>query len=151
MKSRRPYFQKRTTESGRSDDRPRSKKIDQKRKFKLRHTREWHDLKQRLIKARGLIDELTCRELANDDKLTCHHMNLRAEQYGEFSKDDDFMLLTEMSHRVVHWLWQITNGEDFSILDRLRATLERMKELTDEDSWTGHVSDPHGLRDDDPR
>jgi len=138
-------------EFGHSDDGKRKRRVDQKKKAKLRHSREWKNLKNRLIAERGMIDELTMRLLDAEEKVTCHHMNLNAEEYGEFSKDDDFMLLSESSHKAVHWLWHITKGVDFSILDRIREILERMKELTDEDSRTRHVSDSHWRSEDDSR
>lgn len=164
MKSHKRYFRTKTTEFGRSDEHKGEKKrvtrrkkereeksllhsnklMDQKRKQKLRHTRQWRELKARLIASRGKIDELTGHKLTRDDKLTCHHMRLTAEKYGEFTKDEDFMLLTETSHRVIHWLWEMTKGEDFSIFERMKSVLTRMKELTDEDMRTGHVGDPHG-------
>ena len=164
MKFHKRYFRTKTTEFGHSDEhkgerkrvtrrkneleekslRHSNKNMDQKRKQKLRHTRQWRELKTRLISSRGKIDELTGHQLTRDDKLTCHHMRLTAEKYGEFTKDEDFMLLTETTHRVVHWLWELTKGEDFTILEKLESVLRRMKELQDEDSGTGHVSDPHG-------
>jgi hypothetical protein len=125
----------------------RKTKIDQEKKRKLRHTRQWKLLKSRLVNERGEIDELTGKKILKEDKLTCHHMRLNPETYGDFSHPEDFMLLSESTHQVLHWLWQLTNGEDFSILDKFRETLKRMKELNDEDSWTGHVSDPHGSSD----
>ena len=163
MKSHKRYFRTKTTEFGRSDEhrgerkrvtkrkkeledkslRHANKLMDQKRKQKLRHTRQWRELKARLIAARGKIDEVTGHQLTRDDKLTCHHMRLTAEKYGEFTRDEDFLLLTETTHRFVHWLWEMTKGEDFTIFERMKAVLKRMKELQDEDSGTGHVGDPH--------
>lgn len=150
-----------TTEYGRSDEHkkltkrrnknvkksPKKKIIDQDKKRKLRHSRQWRELKRYLISKRGEIDEITGKKIIKDDKLTCHHMRLTAEKYGDFSNPDDFMLLAESTHQVVHWLWQLTKGEDFSILDKLRDTLKRMKELEDEDSRTGSIDNSHGCRD----
>lgn len=121
----------------------RKPKIDQEKKRKLRHTRQWKQLKSRLVNQRGEIDEITGKKILKEDKLTCHHMRLNPESYGDFSNLEDFMLLSEISHQTLHWLWELTKGEDFTILERFRDTLTRMKELNDEDSGTRHVSDPH--------
>jgi hypothetical protein len=125
----------------------RKPKIDQEKKRKLRHTRQWKQLKSRLVNQRGEIDEITGKKIMKEDKLTCHHMRLNPESYGDFSNLDNFMLLSESTHQVLHWLWQLTNGENFIIFDKFKETLKRMKELNDEDSGTRHVSDPHGSSD----
>lgn len=148
------------TEYGHSDHHRIEKHIDevrekhknsnqiQKRKLKIRHSRQWRALKERLIASRGPIDEVTGQKIKNIEKVTCHHMRLNPKKYSDFSRDSDFMILSDMTHSVVHWLWEHTHGVDFSILNKLEDVLKKMREYLEEDevetyenSGTGPVSD----------
>lgn len=103
------------------------RKITQKDKHKIRNSADFKKLKQRLVQKYGNIDFITGQELV-EGKMTCHHMDLDPDEYMNYTNEDNFMLLNENTHRLLHQLYNFYE-KDQAILKKFERPLERMLEL----------------------
>lgn len=99
-------------------------KLTQKDKHKLRQSADWLKLKRRLIEEFGEIDFITGKPLIQG-KMTCHHMDLNPANYANYSNEENFILLNEGTHRLLHQLYNYYE-QDEKILEKLKQVMDRM-------------------------
>lgn len=98
---------------------------NQKKKRKIRSSKQWKQKRADERKRAGNLDEITLQKLRAS--WTLHHEDLDPDNYDKLD-NDHFMCLNVLTHRMVHWLWTYYQ-KDESILDRLECEMQRMKEL----------------------
>ncbi len=103
------------------------RKLTQKDKHKIRNSADFKKLKQRLIHKYGSIDFITGQELV-EGKMTCHHMDLNPTNYADYSNEDNFIMLNENTHRLIHQLYNFYE-KDETILEKFEKVLAKMKEI----------------------
>lgn len=99
-------------------------KLNQQDKHKLRQSNDWLKLKRRLVEKYGEIDFITGKPLI-PDKMTCHHLDLNPENYANYSKEENFIMLNEGTHRLLHQLYNYYE-QDRNILEKLKSVMDRM-------------------------
>lgn len=97
------------------------KKLNQKDKHKIRSTKEWQRLKDRL-RDEHKVDFLSHKPL--EENFNCHHIDLNPKNYADLSFEK-FLPLNRNSHEVVHWIFD-RYREDPNVLDRLKEVIELM-------------------------
>ena len=105
-------------------------KLNQKDKHKIRQSDDFKKLKRRLIEKYGEFDYITGSQLV-DDKMTCHHMDLNPEHYANFNNEDNFIMLNEGTHRLLHQLFNYYE-KDCSILEKFKKVMDRMLIINNE-------------------
>lgn len=103
------------------------RKLTQKDKHKIRASSDFKQLKRRLIEKYGDIDYITGKPLITD-KMTCHHLDLNPEKYADYSNEDNFIMLNESTHRLLHQLYNFYEN-DKDILDKLKEVMDKMDEI----------------------
>lgn len=96
----------------------------QRKKRNFRARKIWKLFKLKKKKECGGIDEITLHKLSKRWEL--HHEDLREENYEVLN--DNFLPCNNKTHDVIHWLWRYY-VDDPAIIDRLKAELEKMKEI----------------------
>lgn len=97
----------------------------QKSKRNFRKSRTWKNFRRGMYLLSGKIDMITGHRLHKGWQV--HHRNLSDDKY-EVLNSDDFLCCNNLTHKVIHWLWNIYK-DDPSVIDRLRREMELMKEL----------------------
>lgn len=104
------------------------RKLTQKDKHKIRQSSEFKKLKHRLIEKYGEIDFITGKPLV-PDRMTCHHIDLNPENYADYSNEDNFIMLNENTHRLLHQLYNFYE-QDEDILNKLKSVMDKMKAIS---------------------
>jgi hypothetical protein len=73
----------------------------------------------------GKVDRITQKPLRKGWQL--HHRNLDETRYAELD-EKNFVCLNNLTHKFVHWCY-VYYQKDPAIIDRIRAELEKMKEI----------------------
>lgn len=76
-------------------------------------------------KLSGGKDLITLKPLRKGFQI--HHMNLDEKQYQNL-REDWFLPCNNLTHKVIHWLFTYYQ-KDEGIIDRLKAEMEKMKEI----------------------
>lgn len=98
----------------------------QKTKKKFRSCKAWKTLRHnKNVEQKGL-DPITLGKLSKTCNL--HHLDLNEEHYTDISDQSKFILLNKLTHDTVHFLYKYY-VKDESVIDRLVAILEKMKEI----------------------
>lgn len=97
---------------------------NQKKKSKFRASKEWKLKKLYEKKRAGGKDEITLKPLYKG--WTLHHEDLNPDNYEKMNSN--FLCCNKKTHEVVHWLFTYYKT-DVTILDRLKAELDKMKAL----------------------
>ena len=96
----------------------------QKKKRNFRARKLWKDFKAQKKKECGGLDLITLHKLGKLWEL--HHEYLREENYEKLN--DNFLPCNNMTHEFLHWLFRYYL-KDPAIIDRIKAEMERMKEI----------------------
>jgi len=94
----------------------------QKRKRKLRTSKNWKFKKLSEMKRAEGKDEITLKPLRKGWQL--HHNCLDENQYENM--DNSFLCCNRKTHDFVHWLF-IYYKNDVTIIDRIKKEMEEMK------------------------
>ena len=97
----------------------------QKAKRNFRQSKKWKEFKTVMKEKCGKVDAITKKKLYRTWQL--HHRNLDEAEY-ENLREDWFLCCNNLTHKVIHWLWTYYQ-KDPAIIDRLKAEMERMKEI----------------------
>jgi hypothetical protein len=97
----------------------------QKAKKKFRQTKEWKNFRKLMFSKSGKVDRITLKPLRKGWQL--HHLLLDETRYAELD-ENNFVCLNNLTHKFVHWLYTYYQ-KDPAIIDRIRAELEKMKEI----------------------
>ena len=98
----------------------------QKEKDRVRHSKEWKELKETIrIKQNGR-DCITGAKIRKSANL--HHMNLDPEEYGNLSDESHFILVNSNTHKWIHQMLPYYK-KDETVIDRLEEILKKMKEI----------------------
>jgi len=97
----------------------------QKAKKKFRQTKEWRNFRKLMFSKSGKVDRITLKPLRKGYQL--HHLLLDETRYSELD-ENNFVCLNNLTHKFVHWLYTYFQ-KDPAIIDRIRAELEKMKEI----------------------
>ena len=97
----------------------------QKTKRNIRQSKVYKLFKHKLNVLQKGIDPILQNKLKNDCQL--HHREITAteDDYQNFSKEDDFVLLNKTTHKFLHWLYPFWKS-DPSIIQRLISELEKL-------------------------
>ena len=96
----------------------------QKAKTKFRNSKAFKDHKKKKYEECGGIDKITMHKLRK--RWNFHHEDLDPAHYEILN--DNFLCCNNMTHKFIHWLFGYYI-KDSQILDRIKAELERMKEI----------------------
>jgi hypothetical protein len=97
----------------------------QKAKKKFRQTKEWKNFRKLMFSKSGKVDRITQKPLRKGWQL--HHLLLDETRYAELD-EENFVCLNNLTHKFVHWCYGYYQ-KDPAIIDRIRAELEKMKEI----------------------
>lgn len=103
-------------------------------KTEVRKTKEWLELKCFCYHRQDGKDPLTGRKLPKTSNL--HHMDFHDENYGNFDSDN-FVLLSQMSHKLIHYLFSCMHNRGFDeVMEELRRLYKRHEKLnSDIKTW----------------
>lgn len=93
-----------------------------KMKATFRHSKQWRDFRNHIRTKQNGIDPITKRKLAQGANL--HHRNLLAEDYTDLSNENDFVMLSSTTHKMLHWLY-VYWSKDKSIMQRIEEELNK--------------------------
>lgn len=94
----------------------------QKSKRAFRKSRRWKDFRRKMYLLSGKTDIITGQRLRKGWQV--HHRNLDEDKYEVLN--DDFLCCNNLTHKVIHWLWNIYK-KDPGVIDRLRREMEIME------------------------
>ena len=97
----------------------------QKAKKKFRQTKEWKNFRKLMFSKSGKVDRITLKPLRKNWQL--HHLLLDETRYAELD-EKNFVCLNNLTHKFIHWCYGYYQ-KDPTIIDRIRAELEKMKEI----------------------
>ena len=95
---------------------------------KFRKSKIWKEFKAK-CRLHTFKDYITKEPLNKDWNL--HHLDLNVLRYDNVSDMKRFMPLNSKTHEVIHELYKWYK-KDHKVLDRIKETLEKMEELTNE-------------------
>lgn len=94
----------------------------QKSKRAFRKSKRWKDFRRKMFITCGKVDKITGHRLKKGWQV--HHRDLSEEHYEQLAPDN-FLCCNNLTHKVIHWLWDHYR-EDPAIIDRLREEMEVM-------------------------
>ena len=100
-----------------------NRKQQSKRNF--RKSRKWKDFRRLMYIRCGKIDAITGHRLHKG--WSVHHRALDESKY-EVLEEENFICLNNLTHKVIHWLWEYYQ-EDKGIIDRLKNEMEIMERI----------------------
>ena len=102
----------------------------QKAKRNFRSTKVWKEFRKKMFKNCNGVDLITGHKLRKGYQL--HHRNLDETQYQNL-REDWFICINNQTHDFLHWLFRYY-PKDPAIIDRIKAEMERMKEINSVDN-----------------
>ena len=104
--------------------------MNYKQRADFRKTKEWKAWRAK-CRLHCSKDYITKKPLEREWNL--HHLDLNTSRYNQITDMNRFMPLNKKTHEIVHEIYKWYK-RDPSVLDRLKETLDKMKEYTlDED------------------
>ena len=95
------------------------------KKSKFRQTKEWREFRIKIAEKQDNKDIITGKPLRKC--YNCHHLDMSAENYDQLI-EENFVALNKQTHETLHFLFRYYQ-KDPTILDRLKAVLDKMNEL----------------------
>ena len=103
----------------------------QKMKRDFRATKKWKEFRKEL-KEKQKVDPITNRPLTKMCNL--HHRDLNDKNYTNISNKDNFVCYNQMTHKVVHYLYNVCKREGLeTTLLNLKRELEVMLVINDKE------------------
>ena len=98
----------------------------QKMKRSFRSSKKWKEFRhQKWVEQCGKC-YITHKKMSKSANL--HHMDLNPDHYQDLEKSENFCFLQKSMHDVVHALYRYYKNDE-TVLDRLKAVLDCMKEI----------------------
>lgn len=94
----------------------------QKEKARVRKTKAWRELKEKVTERYDGLDPVTLSPLRKGWNL--HHCDLRKENYADLNPEK-FLPLNERTHEAIHWLYSYWVKDD-KIMQRLELVMQIM-------------------------
>ena len=99
----------------------------QKAKRKFRQSKEWKSFRNLMKKKSDNKDVITLKPLRKGFQV--HHQDLDETKYNVLNPDN-FICCNNLTHKFIHWLY-VYYIKDPAIIDRIKAEMERMKEINE--------------------
>ena len=95
-----------------------------KSKRDFRKSKKWKDFRHKKNVEQKGIDPITKHKLCKG--ANCHHRKVTSneEEYSDLSNENDFVMLNNMTHKMLHWLYTYWK-KDPSILERINDELSK--------------------------
>lgn len=100
----------------------------QKSKRAFRKSKRWKDFRRKMYLLSGKTDIITGQRLRKGWQV--HHRDLSEEHYEQLAPDN-FLCCNNLTHKVIHWLWNIYKN-DPTVIDRLRREMEIMETINND-------------------
>lgn len=99
---------------------------------KFRKSKAWKQLRAK-VRLHTSKDFITNKPLERDWNL--HHLDLNTQRYDQISDMKRFIPLNKKTHEMIHELFKLYK-KDHKVLDRIKLTLDKMEEYTNETNET---------------
>lgn len=113
----------------------KKKKVTQADKAKIRHSKEWKELREIVADDFDRCDPITLKPLRKG--FNCHHMSENPEKYSDFTRTTPdgkyrFLPLNKSQHDLIHVIYRYAVS-DPEYLDRLIKYVNMMLEVNNEE------------------
>ena len=94
---------------------------------KFRYSEAWKNFRKKLMEKQK-VDPITGNKLSKI--ANCHHLSLDENKYDDISNEDNFVMLSKLSHDCVHFLFLKSDPKAWrKRIKGLIKILEKMEEL----------------------